>query len=103
MKQTITDRGFEYIDFEDSYNNNCSIQKSSLADEDTIWFGINNIEPKIMAQDAKKVGIKTEQEVGWIEYPIPKEVFINTRMHLNQEQVKELIPILQKFVETGEI
>ena len=27
----------------------------------------------------------------------------NTRMHLTQSQVKQIMPILQKFVETGEI
>lgn len=30
-------------------------------------------------------------------------VTINIRMHLTQKQVKKIIPILQKFVETGEI
>jgi hypothetical protein len=36
-------------------------------------------------------------------YPIPKEVLLSTRMHLNREQVKEIIPILQKFVDTGDL
>mgnify|MGYP006958843775 CR=1 FL=1 len=36
-------------------------------------------------------------------YEIPKEVLLTTRMHLTQKQVKDLIPILQKFVDTGEL
>jgi hypothetical protein len=34
-----TERGFYYIEFKDEYNNECSIQKSSLATKDCIWFG----------------------------------------------------------------
>ncbi|EES51170.1 hypothetical protein NE172_01985 [Clostridium botulinum] len=47
---------------------------------------------------------KTETEgTGWVAYPIPEDVLLSTRMHLTRGQVKELIPILQKFVDTGEI
>jgi hypothetical protein len=28
---------------------------------------------------------------------------VDSRMHLNRKQVAELLPILQKFVETGEL
>lgn len=28
---------------------------------------------------------------------------LSTRMHLNQEQVKQLLPILQHFADTGEL
>lgn len=34
-----TDRGFLLGEFEDHYKNPCSIQESSLADEDCIWLG----------------------------------------------------------------
>jgi len=40
---------------------------------------------------------------GWVPYPIPSEVSLHTRMHLNREQVAALLPTLQRFVETGEI
>jgi hypothetical protein len=40
---------------------------------------------------------------GWVDYDIPKDVLLTTRMYLDKEQVKKLIPILQKFVDTGEI
>jgi hypothetical protein len=72
MKRVKTGRGFVIYEFKDRCDENCSLQKSSLATEDAIWLGID-------LQDASK------------------------RMHLTVEQVQELIPVLQKFVETGEI
>lgn len=98
-----TERGFAIAHFEDKYKADCCIQKSSFAGEDCIWLGITDPDPVVMASDAKSLGIKTEAEYGWIPYPIPEVVLIPTRMHLNVEQVKELIPILQRFVDTGEI
>jgi len=68
MEVTKTSRGFSVIEFKDRYGVECTIQKSSLATEEAIWFG-----------------------------------YKNNRMHLTQDQVKELLPILQRFVETGEI
>lgn len=75
MMPRFTHRGFQRIDFIDRHGNSCSIQESSLASEDAIWFGVD------------------EDFEG-------REC---TRMHLTQEQVKELLPILQMFVETGQI
>lgn len=103
MQKTKTDRGFDYSEFKDRYGQMCSIQKSSSATEDSIWFGVNDADPKIMASDARKMGIPTPVQVGWIPFAIPKEVLLSTRMHLNQAQVKELLPILQHFAETGEL
>ena len=103
MKKLKTERGFGLIEFKDRYGSKCSIQKSSLATEDAIWFGIDDPDPKIMACNAMKEGIHTTQTTGWIPYPISEDVLINTRMHLTQNDVKKLIPILQNFVETGEI
>ena len=107
MKKQTTERGFDIIKFKDRYGEECSLQKSSLATEDAIWFGINRGTPRIMCSDAVKLKIRQvyndERDNGWCDYIIPDEVFIATRMHLTQEQVKELIPHLQKFVDTGEI
>lgn len=85
LEKKTTARGFTYVDFEDRYAQKCSIQKSSLAFEDAIWFGVDNTGPQI-----KGPGGEFEEEVG-------------IRMHLTKEQVKELLPVLQKFVETGEL
>jgi hypothetical protein len=76
---------------------------SSLATEDAIWFGIDNPEPEIMASQAADFGIKTKETTGWVPYPIPEEVSLKTRMHLTRDQVAELLPILKRFVDTGEV
>lgn len=96
-------RGFAHGNFIDRYGEECSIQKSSLAFEDCIWLGVSKVKPQIMASQAASLGVKTEETSGWIEFPIPKEVLLSSRMHLTREHVKELLPILQKFVDTGSI
>ena len=103
MKQQKTLRGFDLYSFIDRYGAECSIQKSSLAEEDAIWLGVDNANPKIMAVDAREAGISTTAVNGWVEYPIPDTVIMTTRMHLTQDQVAKLLPVLQRFVDTGEI
>jgi hypothetical protein len=76
LAHTETARGFALIKFADLYRQECSIQKSSLATEDCIWFGV----------DVDLEGKTT-----------------NHRMHLSQEDVKTLLPVLEKFVKTGEL
>lgn len=103
MELQKTERGFALGKFTDRYGAKCSIQKSSLATEDAIWLGIDDPDPEIMASDARKLGLPTTQENGWVKYEIPKEVLLTTRMHLTQDMVKEMLPFLQKFAETGEL
>lgn len=97
LNKGYTSRGFGNIDFVDMYGEKCSIQKSSIATVDAIWFGIDDANPQIMASKTKEGG------TGWVPYEVPKDVLLTTRMHLTQEQVKELLPILQEFAETGEL
>lgn len=97
MEQKKTDRGFSISNFKDLYGMECSLQKSSLATQDAIWLGVSDCKPKIMASKLKQGG------TGWVDYPIPEDVLLSTRMHLSREQVQELLPYLVKFVETGEI
>lgn len=103
MIASKTDRGFATVEFLDRYGDACIIQKSSLATEDAIWFGIQDACPQIMASDALAAGIDTDETTGWIPYPMPKNVLLTTRMHLTRELVAELMPILQRFVDTGEV
>lgn len=70
-------RHFKYVSFEDLNGSKCSVQESSLATDNAIWLGVDSPSS---------------------EYRIEKA---SVRMHLNQKQVKKLIPFLQKFVETG--
>ncbi|MGX1266703.1 hypothetical protein RKD55_004647 [Rossellomorea marisflavi] len=97
IKKGYTNRGFGRIEFEDGYGAECSIQKSSLATKHAIWFGVNEADPKIMASLTPQGG------TGWVPYDIPEDVLLTTRMHLTQDQVKEMLPILQTFAETGEL
>lgn len=103
MKKEQTERGFDIYRFKDRYDCDCSLQKSSIATEDCIWLGVEDANPKIMASKAKQHGIETDKTTGWIKYPIHEDVMLNTNMHLSIEQVKELLPILINFVNTGEI
>lgn len=75
MKLYKTQRGFKRGDFLDRYAAKCSIQESSLAQEECIWLGVD----------------------------ISREGKESDRMHLTRELAKELIPLLKKFVDTGHL
>lgn len=101
-----TARGFPLVEFKDHYDQPCSLQASSLAiyqqpGTSAVWLGVNDPSPKVMARDAASVGVNTTETCGWVPYPIPKEVQISTRMHLNRQQVAGLIVRLQRWLETG--
>ena len=72
-------RGFLEGSFIDRYGAECSIQKSSLAFEDCIWLGCNH------------------------ETVDPQGRPCGARMHLTREMVSDIIPLLERFVETGEL
>jgi hypothetical protein len=96
MEIDHTNRGFAISTFTDFNGVECSVQKSSLATEDCIWLG------------AREIGLQHFQAgVGWQDVPTPHSVAdhwnANNRMHLSREQVAELLPLLQRFVETGEL
>ena len=95
MEKTL--RGFDVTTFIDRYDKKCSLQKSSLAFEDCIWFGIADPIPQIMASKIMDNG------VGWVNVPMHPDVQISGRMHLTRKMVAEMLPYLQKFVETGEL
>jgi hypothetical protein len=103
ITKSKTHRGFAHNTFVDYYGNKCSIQKSSLATDDAIWFGIDDAKPEVMAIDAAELGIKTNETTGWVPYPIPDNVSLHTRMHLTRDQVEQLLPILKRFVDTGNV
>lgn len=103
MKTKKTSRGFDIANFIDSYGAKCSLQKSSSAMQDKIWFGVNDADPKIMCSDAERMGLSPIDNVGYQPFDVPDEVLMNTRMHLTRTQVEKLLPYLQKFVETGNL
>ena len=91
MEFTNTQRGFSIAEFTDLYGNKCSLQKSSNAEVDAIWFGVGDPEINIMMGGQ------------WKTVELPEGAIVHSRMHLSQKQVKELLPALQKFAETGEL
>ena len=75
-KEIKDEKGLSKISFEDDYKQQCSLQKSNAALENKIWLGVEkDINGKI----------------------------VNGRMHLTQEQVRDILPYLQKFADTGEL
>ena len=91
-----TNRGFAFDNFNDYNGVKCSIQKSSIATEDCIWLG------------AEQIGLKHFKAYeGWKDVELVQTMsehyIANNRMHLSREQVAELLPILQRFVDTGEL
>lgn len=93
---TKTQRGFPYAEFKDRYDVPCSIQDSSIATEACIWLG------------ADEIGLrKFTPGKGWSEVKLAKaegESYIaNTRLHLTQNHVRTLLPLLAAFVDTGSI
>lgn len=109
-----TGRGFPLVTFSDEYGHSCSIQESSRAvcenDDGTvddplgwIWLGLDDANPQIMKSKALALGMQLPpgEVSGWMPYPIPDDVSINTRMHLNEAQVRGLIARLTIWLETG--
>ncbi len=113
-KQKKTGRGFPLVTFKDEYGHPCSIQESSACvceNEDGsvddplgwIWLGIDDPDPKIMKCHARAHGLTLPpgEVSGWMPYLLPDEVFVTTRMHLNEKQVRGLITRLQHWLKTG--
>ena len=106
-----TARGFGMVEFEDAYGDGCSMQCNSAVGnyEDSferagtsfLWIGIDDPDPKVMCIHAESCGVEPEETHGWQKYPIPERVQINTRMHLNREQVAGLIGRLQEWLDNG--
>lgn len=87
-------RGFKIGEFEDLYRGKCVLQKSSLATQDAIWFGIRG--PKVTAHDINNPG-------KYVELYVPENVTIHSEMHLSQDMVRDILPYLHHFAETGDL
>ena len=93
INERKTNRGFDIVTFKpESCEGICSLQKSSAAEKDYIWLG----------EDQPKIKSLVYGE-GWVEQKLPEDQIIFGRMHLTREEVKALLPYLQRFVETGEV
>lgn len=88
--EPANDRGFLLGEFSDRYGQKCSIQESSLATEACIWLGVNEVELKVLVPGK-----------GWTDVVVPEGTTKSARMHLTRKMVKDLLPTLQHFVNTG--
>lgn len=86
-----TARGFDVLHFYDDYDEKCDMQRSSSAEKSRIWLGTHDPNPMIMASRTEQGG------TGWVSYPMPEDVVINHRMHLNRLQSISLAFKLLKF------
>lgn len=99
MKVGKTGRGLGVAEFTDANGVSCSIQVSSACrDEYLVWLGCNEI------------GLKRfEPGKGWSDVPLQEEGvngvnhLANTRMHLTQTMVRNLLPLLRNFANTGRL
>ena len=107
MQPTHTTRGFDLINFEDRSGLKCSLQKSSIAGEDCIWLGLDELVIKEfypMPRDTDESWFPiTIEDLDKLKHRPQNEIHGFTRMHLTQKQVKELLPYLQRFAKTGEL
>lgn len=92
MNADVTQRGFTKAVFTDRYGVECSIQESSLATEGAIWLGVEESNPRYLVPGQ-----------GWAPYEYPEgfDIHTDTRMHLTQDHVKRLLPVMQHFARTG--
>lgn len=101
-----TNRGFELQHLIDDYGVEYDLQESSSC-EPHIWLGINRPKLMIMYKDARAIGLDLKKndpetnEWGWCDFPVPKEVLIESRIHLNREQAKDLAKRLNYFARHG--
>ena len=103
MKKQTTSRGFTYYEFSDVSGAVCNIQKSSAAENDYIWLGSKDIGLKVFVPYGKPEAWRDVSEQQINETFGSNGIIANNRMHLSREQVAELLPILKKFVKTGNI
>ncbi len=100
METSKTNRGFNIGKFTDAYGVDCSLQESSIAaDEGHIWLGCSKIELKRFVPHQGWQDVELEHD------PMGTGILhsANTRMHLSQSMVRDLLPALQHFAETGEL
>lgn len=105
MTERTTERGFRINEFTDRNGVKCSLQKSSIATEDRVWLGTH--------VDSVSAFIPNGNP-AWRSVPLLAAAkaalgdrvvmcAVDDRMHLNQEQVRALLPALIHFAETGEL
>lgn len=93
LETQVTQRGFGIVNFKDRYGLDCSIQKSSAAMFDAIWFGVDT--------DSAHPIVQVGSE--WKQVVLPEDAVVSSRMHLDKQGVAAILPHLLKFLAEGEI
>ena len=84
----LTSRKFEIIEFQDLYHTPCTLQQSSVTDDEhfdfpgtrAVWLGVDR-------QDKPHDGMFDAANL--------------TRMHLDRAQAKALVAVLEMWIQTG--
>lgn len=76
MKTKLVEGFGRVLEFQDAFGAECSLNLSSNAVEECVWLGVDK--PPLGAGE---------------KY---------TRMHLSRKQAAELLPFLERFVQTGD-
>lgn len=100
MQKKTTERGFSYFLFTDANGAECTLQESSAdRDEPLVWLGCSEIGLKRFTpgQGWEAVQLEDDMHKGGVGH------VANNRMHLTLSQVRDLLPVLQHFAETGEL
>ncbi len=79
MDFKTTPKGLLNIEFRDRYGRLCSVQESSFQEENCIWLGVDQ------------------------ELEADQDGTQGNHMHLTQEMVRELLPVLMHFVRNGNL
>lgn len=104
-----TNRGFEIQFFKDDYGVECSIQESGSV-EPHLWLGIAHNDVKVMKKDKEELLESVKNltldhpecnEYGWCTVALPKDAFVEKRMHITRRQAKELARKLNFFAKYG--
>lgn len=111
LTMTTTARGFSYTEFPDANGQQCSLQRSSAfggEGGELIWLGVTNRENSFVVLGRTDEARARNGGWGWQQKSLTtmfpdSDINIPDRMHLNQEQVKKLLPALKYFAKHGEL
>jgi len=89
MKVDQTERGFDIVEFEDSYGMQFSVQASSNVDPH-LWVGPRKPEVKTCVPGK-----------GWSDFPLPEGVHAFSRGHLDRKMVRGIVKLMRRWLRTG--
>ena len=89
-KTSVTNRGFELIEFADGNGEECSIQQSSAIDDSDRGYEKPGTSYLWIGCDKNSVHPRTGEA-------------LSPRMHLHREHVQELVAVLNRWLDTGSL